>query len=204
MATLAGNFVNASPIGDMTVWFLALDADVVFSNGREMPLRKLYLDYKRLAKTDNEFINTIRFRKPGGDFYFNFEKVCKRTYLDIATANTAISLTVESTPGAGWIPPTLRGEPGYEERDGRTVDFTIIDAHVAAGGVGPIPMYLTETSEFLRGQAVKAQTINDANEIMQAEISPISDVRGSADYKRLLLRQLFRAHFHELFGESAL
>jgi len=61
-------------------------------------------------------------------------------------------------------------------------------------------LYLKETSEFLRGQLVNAETIADANEIMQFEISPISDVRGSADYKRLLLRQLFRAHFVELFG----
>ncbi|MFL6373746.1 MAG: hypothetical protein ACJ73D_03665, partial [Pyrinomonadaceae bacterium] len=43
-------------------------------------------------------------------------------------------------------------------------------------------------------------TLTAANEIMQTEISPISDVRGTADYKRLLLRQLFRAHFVELFG----
>jgi xanthine dehydrogenase small subunit len=61
-------------------------------------------------------------------------------------------------------------------------------------------MYLKETSDFLRGQIANAETIADANEIMQAEISPISDVRGSTDYKRLLLRQLFRAHFVELFG----
>jgi len=198
MATLAGNFVNASPIGDMTVWFLALDADIVLNNGREMPLRKLYLDYKRLAKTDNEFIKTIRFRKPDDNFYFNFEKVCKRTYLDIASANTAISLTVESTPGAGWIPPVL-SEPGAVST-GAVVEHKIISAHVSAGGVSPVPLYLIETSEFLRGQPVNAQTIADANEIMQAEISPISDVRGSADYKRLLLRQLFRAHFVEMFN----
>ncbi len=212
MATLAGNFVNASPIGDMTVWFLALDADVIFNNGREMPLRKLYIDYKRLAKTDNEFINTIRFRKPGADFYFNFEKVCKRTYLDIASVNTAISLTIESTPGPGWVPPALaderletgdrrleNGDFGFES----SVEHKIVDAHVSCGGVSPIPLYLKETSEFLRGQMVNSETIADANEIMQAEISPISDVRGSADYKRLLLRQLFRAHFYELFGETA-
>jgi xanthine dehydrogenase small subunit len=197
MATLAGNFVNASPIGDMTVWFLALDADIVFNNGRDMPLRKLYLGYKKLAKTDQEFIRTIRFRKPGNDFHFNFEKVCKRTYLDIASVNTAISLTVESLPGAGWIPPVL-SEPGAVAT-GTRVDYVIIDAHVSAGGVAPVPLYLKETSDFLRDQPVTAAMIADANEIMQAEISPISDVRGSADYKRLLLRQLFRAHFVELF-----
>ena len=219
MATLAGNFINASPIGDMTVWFLALDSDIVFNNGREMPLRKLYLDYKRLAKTDNEFVKTIRFRKPDDNFYFNFEKVCKRTYLDIASVNTAIALTVESTPGPGWTPPALSEPPvvaGGSSRSSDTrsntglkppgtkdgsdhLEHTIIDAHVSCGGVSPIPLYLKETSDFLRGQTVDEQTIEDANEIMQAEISPISDVRGSADYKRLLLRQLFRAHFLEMF-----
>jgi xanthine dehydrogenase small subunit len=80
------------------------------------------------------------------------------------------------------------------------VEYKILDAHVSCGGVSPIPLYLKETSDFLRGQQVTAQTIADANEIMQAEISPISDVRGSADYKRLLLKQLFLAHFVELFG----
>ncbi|HUR98998.1 MAG TPA: FAD binding domain-containing protein [Pyrinomonadaceae bacterium] len=206
MATLAGNFVNASPIGDMTVWFLALDADIVFNNGREMPLRNLYIDYKRLAKTDNEFIKTIRFKKPVDTFYFNFEKVCKRTYLDIASVNTAISLTVESTPGPGWVPPALKDQGSIRDSSftpphppSPKVEHVIIDAHVSAGGVAPIPLYLKETSKFLHGQPVTAQTIADANEIIQAEVSPISDVRGSADYKRLLLRQLFRAHFVEMF-----
>jgi len=209
MATLAGNFVNASPIGDMTVWFLALDADIIFNNGREMPLRKLYIDYKKLAKTDQEFIQSIRFKKQDDNFYFNFEKVCKRTYLDIASVNTAISMTVESTPGAGWIPPALsdKGRVTSDEEDGTRdlgqgtlVEHTIVTAHVSAGGVAPVPLYLKETSEFLSHQPVTSEMLADANEIMQAEISPISDVRGSADYKRLLLRQLFRAHFYELFG----
>jgi xanthine dehydrogenase small subunit len=209
MATLAGNFVNASPIGDMTVWFLALDADIVFNNGREMPLRKLYLDYKKLAKTDQEFIQSIRFKKRDDNFCFNFEKVCKRTYLDIASENTAISLTVESTPGPGWVPPALEdrrretGDGRHERKDrgpGSSVEHRIIDAHVSCGGVSPIPLYLLESSDFLRGNRVNAETIAVGNEIMQADISPISDVRGSAYYKRILLRQLFRAHFVELFG----
>ena len=103
MATLAGNFVNASPIGDMTAWFLALDAQIELSepsavadgltpNTRNIALKDFYLGYKQLAKSENEFIRAIRFRK---DFtHFNFEKVCKRTYLDIASVNTAISLKV--------------------------------------------------------------------------------------------------------------
>lgn len=208
MATLAGNFVNASPIGDMTVWFLALNAEIVFNTGRDMLLRKLYLDYKKLAKEPDEYITTIRFKKPHSDFRFNFEKVCKRTYLDIATVNTAASFKVEPVPGKTWTPPALESDASVGSptvREGAVnnlsdLDYFITDAHVAAGGVAPIPLYLKETSSFLIGRHIDSDTINKASDILQAEISPISDVRGSEEYKRLLLRQLFRAHFLELFG----
>ena len=82
----------------MTAWFLALDAEVEFavppaSAGGKTPktriikLNDFYLGYKQLAKTDTEFISKIRFREDFTDF--NFEKVCKRTFLDIASVNTA-------------------------------------------------------------------------------------------------------------------
>lgn len=172
MATLAGNFVNASPIGDMTAWFLALDSEIEFDSGRKLPLKDFYLGYKKLAKTEDEIITKIRFKK---DFtHFNFEKVCKRTYLDIASVNTAISLKV--------------------------ADNLIEDAHVSIGGVFATPLYLRKTSTFLSGKEINETTIHEANQILQTEISPISDVRGTAEYKRLLARQLFYAHFVELFG----
>jgi xanthine dehydrogenase small subunit len=206
MATLAGNFINASPIGDMTVWFLALDAEIALTSAehvrtgsgsdRVLSLKDLYLGYKHLAKSDDEYITAIRFPKPTGDFRFNFEKVCKRTYLDIATVNTAISLQLSET-SSDQGPPV----PDFLESEIRDRQSRIETAHVAAGGVSPIPLYLKETSEFLVRKEVNEETISQANEIMQSEISPISDVRGTAEYKRLLLRQLFTAHFHEIFGD---
>lgn len=190
MATLAGNLVNASPIGDMTVWFLALDAEIDLnctipraskSDSRTLSLKDLYLGYKHLAKQPDEYITAVRFQKPTSDFRFNFDKVCKRTYLDIASVNTAISL----------------------ERRQPTGTFAFDAVHVAVGGVAPIPLYLKQTSEFLRNREINDETIAEANKIMQNEISPISDVRGTETYKRLLLRQLLRAHFHELFEKNA-
>lgn len=182
MATIAGNFVNASPIGDMTAWFLGLDAEIVLSvppasagglnsDSRTIALKDFYLGYKTLAKSEEEIITKIRFRK--SFTHFNFEKVSKRTYLDIASVNTALSLKVSGD--------------------------LIEQANVSAGGVAPVPLYLRKTSEFLREREIGAETISEANEILQSEISPISDVRGSKEYKRLLLRQLFTAHFVELF-----
>jgi len=210
MATLAGNFVNASPIGDMTVWFLALDASIFISGRnasvneragrtvedsemiREMPLADFYLGYKHLAKTDDEIVTAVRFKKPFGDFRFNFEKVCKRTYLDIASVNTAISLKLYDAGPP--VPQILKGD--VEDQGQR-----IMSAHVSAGGVAPVPLYLRKTSAFLVGKEISQETIELAAEIIQEEISPISDVRGSEDYKRLLLGQLFRAHFVEIFDK---
>ena len=49
------------------------------------------------------------------------------------------------------------------------------------------------------GKTIDSQTVVEAAEILQTEISPISDVRGTSEYKRLLAKQLFFAHFIELF-----
>jgi len=73
--------------------------------------------------------------------------------------------------------------------------------HLSAGGIAPIPLYLSETSNYLIGKAVSSETILAALNIVQSEISSISDIRGSAEYKRLLLNQLIKAHFIELFPE---
>ncbi len=100
----------------------------------------------------------------------------KRTYLDIASVNSAIRL----------------------EMDGDTIR----EAHVSAGGVAPIPKYLANTSAFLADKALSPETVRAAIKVMNDEIAPISDARGTADYKRLLLRQLLFAHFLELFPEQ--
>ncbi|MCK4765078.1 MAG: hypothetical protein KAW12_22965 [Candidatus Aminicenantes bacterium] len=77
----------------------------------------------------------------------------------------------------------------------------IIEINISAGGVASIPLYLEKTRRFLTGKEVTAENIREAARIMQQEIAPISDVRGSADYKRLLLRQLFFAHFLKFFPD---
>ena len=72
-------------------------------------------------------------------------------------------------------------------------------AAISAGGVGPVPMYLEKTSAFLTGKPVTEELIHDAIEIAYTEISPISDARGTKEYKKFLLGQLIKAHFISLF-----
>jgi xanthine dehydrogenase small subunit len=116
--------------------------------------------------------------------------VSKRTYLDIASVNSAIKIEVV-------------------EHDGMT---EILRATVSAGGVAPFPLYLEKTSKYLTGKKFYTEMARDpgtgehtahialgAADTAAAECSPISDIRGSTEYKQLLLRQLILAHFSTLF-----
>ena len=179
IATLGGNFVNASPIGDFTVFFLALDSILTLTENnqhRTIHQKDFYKGYKDLDKTAGEIISAISFDIPDRNSQFNFEKVSKRITLDIASANTAVQISVSGNK--------------------------ITQIHLSAGGVAPIPMYMGKTCTFLRGKELSPRNIKSANEVLQSEISPISDVRGSAEYKRILLRQLYYAHFIKLFPDQ--
>lgn len=175
IATVAGNFVNASPIGDLTIFFLALNTQLHLSDGfekRTVPLRQFYKGYKQLNKKVDEHIEQISFELPNKNTLFNFEKVCKRTHLDIASVNTALCLTMS--------------------------DGNVQTAGLSAGGVGPVPAFLTKASSFLEGKTITKNTVDETIAIAQTEISPISDARGTEAYKRLLLTQLIKAHFIEM------
>jgi len=179
IATLGGNFVNASPIGDFTVFFLALNSKITLTENnqnRTIFLKDFYKGYKDLDKSAGEIISAITFDIPDRNSQFNFEKVSKRITLDIASVNSAVQISVS--------------------------DNKITQIHLSAGGVAPIPLYMGKTCTFLRGKELSPRNIKSANEVLQSEISPISDVRGSAEYKRILLRQLYYAHFIKLFPDQ--
>ncbi len=179
MGTIAGNFVNASPIGDLSIIFLALNANIILKeskNTRKIALKDFFLDYKKINLNQGEYIESVILPIPSEKFVFNFEKVSKRTHLDIASVNSAIYFKLNND--------------------------LIEECSVSAGGVSAVPKYLKKTSEYLVGKKITNGTVFKANEILQEEISPISDVRGTEDYKRLLARQLFFAHFIKLCPQS--
>ena len=180
MGTLGGNFVNASPIGDMSIFFLALNSSLNIQKAdgteRKIPFQAFHQGYKVYDLQQNEMLKSISFDVPKPTDHFNFEKVSKRTHLDITSVNSAARISLENG--------------------------LITEAHVSIGGVSAIPKYLFKTNEFLIGKPMDETTIREAAEVVQAEISPLSDVRGTAEYKRLLARQLFYAHFIELFPKE--
>ncbi len=177
LATIAGNVVNASPIGDMSNILLALQAEVHLkgpAGDRKLALAEFYLDYKKVDLRVGERIDafSIDIQDP---LSFSFEKVSKRTHLDIASVTTSIAIAKDGT--------------------------FIKKASLSAGGVFRYPLFLGKTSSFLTKKSASVSLVKEAWQIAQSEIAPISDIRGQASYKTFLFRQLFFAHFLKLFPE---
>ncbi len=166
-ATVGGNIVNASPIADMAIIFLALNADVTV-NGRVIPLEKFYLGYKKLDMQPGEILTEVSFPLPRPGSILSSLKVSKRDYLDIASVNSSFL---------------------FELNEGK-----IVYARGATGGVAPVPFLLKNTSEFLTDKVLSEELIQNAVRIASEEIAPISDVRGSKEYKTELLKAQIEAH----------
>jgi xanthine dehydrogenase small subunit len=176
VATVAGNFVNASPIGDLSIFFLALNAELIIvkdsGEKRTVLLKNFFKAYKTIDLINGEYIEKLRFKTPKNYCKFNFEKVSKRTRLDIASVNTAVFYCLDN--------------------------HVVKDIHLSGGGVAPVPKYLDKTVNFLRNKELNNENIRQAAEILVSEVSPVSDIRGSKEYKSMLLKQLFLCHFDEI------
>jgi xanthine dehydrogenase small subunit len=175
MGTVGGNLANASPLGDLAVLLTGLGATLRLSREgriREMPLRKFFAGYKQTILEPGEIIVGVEFETLDPRTRFSFEKSSKRRHLDMATVNSALRITLEDGP------------------DGRIVRKAIF----AAGCLGPTVLHLKETSAFLVGRRLDAETFKEANRIAQGEVSPISRHPGDGEYKRALLRQHLLIH----------
>ncbi|NLO91198.1 MAG: hypothetical protein GX410_04305 [Elusimicrobia bacterium] len=175
-ATLAGNIVNASPIGDASIILLALGArlQITAEDGkkREVPLDAFYLGYKKTVLSCGDLVTEIAIPLPKPGMRYNFEKVSNRKTLDIAAVNSALRLTLDK----GGKVSGLR---------------------ISAGGVGPVPLLLQGMEKF-HGRKADAAMAKDLAKAACEAAKPIDDIRGSAEYKKLLLGQLMLAHFKAL------
>jgi len=174
-ATAAGNIINASPIGDFTIFLLTLGSEIVLSNGygkRKTFLKNFFRGYKELDFKKGEILEEIIFKKPFQESFFSFIKISRREHLDIASVNSGFFAEVES---------------GVIKRAG-----------ISAGGVAPVPLYLNSISVYLEEKTVSDENFSKAIELSGNEIKPISDARGSSVYKSGLLKEILKNHFKKL------
>jgi len=181
-ATLAGNIVTASPIGDMPPIMLALDAEVVLAKKdgtRTVPLADFFVAYRKTVLAPDEIVQWITFprnvAKTGVRRKMETYKVSKRRELDISITAAAFVVDLDASD-------------------------TVVAARLAYGGVAATPTRARKTEAFLVGKRWDEATITAAQGVLATELSPIDDHRSSAAYRRDLVVSLLEKFFR---GESS-
>ncbi|HKE83516.1 MAG TPA: FAD binding domain-containing protein [Vicinamibacterales bacterium] len=159
-ATLGGNLATASPIGDAAPLLMALDAHVVIAgpNGRRaLDLASFFTGYRKTVLRSGELITAIEIPRPWPR-QVSFYKVSKRRLDDISTVAAAFSMEWD---GAGRV---------------RRARF-------AFGGVAATPLRLRDVEDAVSGQAWNESAVERAQRVIGRTLTPLSDVRGSKEYR---------------------
>src|SRR2546423_578699 len=173
-ATMGGNLVTASPIGDSAPVLLALDASVVLASAtreRTVTLQDFFIAYRKTALEPAEVLKTIiipKIKKRRTKFY----KVTKRREMDISTVAGCFSI----------------------ELDGKEI---VRQARIAYGGIALTPVRARKTEEALIGKKWDSTTLMSILPALEREFEPISDVRGSKSYRQRLVPSLFEKFFND-------
>lgn len=173
LGTVGGALAEADPAGDWGAVLLALDATAVCRNlagERRVRITDFFLDAYTSALRPDELLTEVHVPLPAagtGSSYLKFERKAG----DFAVASAAVVVQA----GA-------RGE--------------IAKIGIGLSGVGLKPIRATAAEQVLQGQEFNAELLKKAGEALMAEISPLSDLRGPAEYKREVAGALFRRAFH--------
>ena len=165
--TLGGNIINASPAADSPPALLAYDAEIelVSSSGsRWLPYHGFHTGSKQMHLGADELLSRIRLpRNTEGTTHY-YRKVGTRK----AQAISKVCLAAV----------------------GRMNDGQISDTRIALGSVAPIVVRCVQTENALRGQKPDEKTIAAACDTLSREISPIDDIRSTADYRLQVTKNL--------------
>ncbi|MGE5060158.1 MAG: FAD binding domain-containing protein [Betaproteobacteria bacterium] len=171
MGTVGGNLASGEPLTDLSQIFIALDGKVKIAgpNGeRTIPVQELFLDFYTTSLADDEIITEVMIPllpKKSGIEYLRFSS---SSVVDKPAAGVAVRLTLE---------------PANE--------MTQL-ARVVLGCVGATPVRARRAEEILTGKPVALDSAVEAGKAASQECDPISDLRGSADYKRAIVGTLVR------------
>jgi xanthine dehydrogenase small subunit len=174
VGTLGGNIANGSPIGDSMPALLVLQADLVLRKGeatRTLPLGEFYLDYKKTALRQGEFVERVLIPTPVDGVLVRSYKISKRFDQDISAVCGAFSLHVQQ---------------------GVVTDF-----RAAYGGMAAIPARASHCEQALLGKNWNRTSLAEAKAALDDDFEPLSDMRASADYRSEVSKNLLDRLFLE-------
>ena len=176
--TIGGNIGTASPIGDGAPALIGLGAliELVGPNGsRTLPLEDFFLDYRKTELRGDEVIASLTLPKLTADQDYRVYKISKRYDQDISTVCGAFRITRENG--------------------------IVADARIAFGGMAAIPKRVKSAEQVLTGKALDGDAVAACAQAIATELNPLSDWRGSAEYRLIVAQNLIERFSHDLAGE---
>jgi carbon-monoxide dehydrogenase medium subunit len=184
LATIGGNVCNAAPSADVSPPLLAMDAVVVIAgpDGQRLaPIADFWQGVRRTALQPGELVVEFVVPAAGANSGGTYLRHTPRRELDIAVVGVGTQLTVQ--------------------------DGTCTSARIALGAVAPTIVRATEAEQALEGQEVTPELLDKAASLAVGSAKPISDQRGSAEYRlhlvRVLTRRTLQTAFERATGRSS-
>jgi carbon-monoxide dehydrogenase medium subunit len=169
LATIGGNVCNAAPSADAVPAFIVLDAEAVVHGAkgeRTLALKDLFRGPGQTALASDEVLTELRLAAPLPRSAGVYIRHVPRKELDIAIAGAGVYIQLDEA----------------KQR--------ITHARVCLASVAPVPMRATQTEAALVGQAVTEELFQHAGDVAAGEAQPISDQRGSAAFRKALVKAL--------------
>lgn len=178
LGTIGGNICNASPCGDILTPIIVLGGKLVLISPygkRKISAKDFFVGPKKTVIARDEILSEIFFKKIFlEEGRSSFRKIGKRNGQTISQVNVAI-----------WLKK-------------REKSNKIEDIRIAVGSVAPTPLRLEKVEKFIKGAIIDQEILKDAVKIINEEIKPISDVRASESYRRMVIGSLFQDAFKEI------
>ena len=168
MGTVGGNLAGGDPLTDPGASLIALDAEVTLTSSqgqRTLPLDEFFIDYYQTALEPGELLTAIRVPPPQRPGWSHI-KFTPRSIEDFATVGVAL---------------TLRARNG-----------TCEDVRLGLNSVASIIVHAKKAEEILRGKPITDAVLQEMGEVAATECDPTDDNRGSAEYKREMVKVLVR------------
>ncbi|MEA1963622.1 MAG: xanthine dehydrogenase family protein subunit M [Candidatus Aerophobetes bacterium] len=179
-ATIGGNLADASPAADTAVPLIALGAKVKTIDSayemREIRIEELFSAPNQTLLKEDEVITEIEFpllASDTGNIKSAYEKLGLRNAMAISVVSVAIVAKL---------------------RDERYID----EVKVALGAVAPKPIRAQKVENVLKGETLSQSLIEKSAEAVSDDINPISDIRASADYRRMMSKVLLKRALNKI------
>ncbi|MCK5202134.1 MAG: xanthine dehydrogenase family protein subunit M [Spirochaetales bacterium] len=180
MATIGGNICNASPCGDTLTPLIVLDADFVVAGvdgEKTLKACDFFLGPKKTILKEKELLKEVRFSAGKLKGLSGFRMIGKRNGQAISQVNAALWIDVQNG--------------------------TIKEIRIAAGAVAPVPLSLVKTEQAVTGLNLDKDTVKILKDTAENEIKPISDVRATDNYRRMLVGAMLEEMLCEIMNPGA-